>query len=73
MPIFNLLIFLLVEEKVVFGRIVRPDVLDRFVDLAGIFELLQIINNFEWSATAGCVVNQFFFCCRPWSFFKPVC
>ena len=50
MHVFQLLVLLFVEEKVILGRIVRPDVLDAFVDLAVVLELLKVLYHFERGA-----------------------
>lgn len=61
------LILLLVKEKVIFGRIVRPDVLYRLVVLPVILELLEILNHLFRSAGTVSIIYKFFFACRPWS------
>ena len=42
-------IFLFVEEKIVFARIIGPDILDAFIDVALVLDLLQILDHFERS------------------------
>ena len=61
------LIFLLVEEEVLLGGVVGPDVLDGFVDFAVVFELLKILYNFFRRAGTVCIVDKFFFSCGPGS------
>ena len=61
------LIFFLVEEEVLLGRVIRPDVLDGFVDFAVVFEFLKILYNFFRSSGTVCIVNEFFFGCGPGS------
>ena len=41
------LIFFLVEEEIVLGGVVGPDVFDRFVDFTLVFYLLQVFEHFE--------------------------
>ena len=57
----NALIFFLVEEKVFFGRVVRPDVFYGFVDFAIVFEFLEVLYNFFRSSGAVGVIYEFFF------------
>ena len=40
-----LLILLLVKEKVILGRVIRPDIFYAFIDLAIIFKFLEVFNN----------------------------
>lgn len=55
------LIFLLVEEEVVFAGVVRPDVFDAFVDVALVLNLVQVLYDFKWSAGTDRVIYQFVF------------
>ena len=68
----NALIFLFVEEKVVFCRIVRPDVLNTFVNLAVILKLFEILHNFQRSSGTGSIVYQFLLGGWPWSILQPI-
>ena len=43
------LILLLVKEKVFLAGVVGPDVLDAFVDLAFVLNLLKVLDNLEGS------------------------
>ena len=55
------LIFFLVEEKIVFGRVVGPDIFDGFVDFAFVLYLLQVLEHFERRSRPHGVVDQLFF------------
>src|SRR5215208_159274 len=44
------LILVFIEEEVLLGRIVRPDLFDALVWLSVVFKLLKIFDNFEGSA-----------------------
>ena len=41
------LIFFLIEEEVVFAWVIRPDVFDTFVDVAFVFDLLEVFDYFQ--------------------------
>ena len=43
--LFELLVFVLVEEKIFFCGIVGPDVFDALVHIAFVFNLLQVFQN----------------------------
>ena len=68
----KMLVFFLVEEKVVFCRIVRPDVLNTFVNLAVILKLFEILHNFQRSSGTGSIVYQFLLGGWPWSILQPI-
>ena len=55
----KMLVFFLVEEKVILRRIVGPDVFDAFVDFAVVFKFFKIFNYLERrSGTCG-IVDKF--------------
>ena len=62
-----ILVFLLVEEEIVLGRVVRPDVFDGFVDFAVIFQLGQVLDHFLGNSGAVGIVDEFFFGSWSWS------
>ena len=41
------LIFFLVEEEVIFAWVIRPNVFDAFVDVAFVFDLLEVFDYFQ--------------------------
>ena len=67
------LIFLLVEEEIVLGGVVGPDVFDRFVDFTLVFYLLQVFEHFERRTRTYCIVDEFIFRCGPGGIFEFLC
>lgn len=61
------LIFFLVKEKIFLRRIIRPNILYAFVYFTVIFEFLKILDHVLRGARTVCVIDQFIFCCWPWS------
>jgi hypothetical protein len=57
-PRLLVLIFVFVEEEIILGRIIRPNLFDGLIRLSVIFELLEIFHYFQWSAGADGVVNK---------------
>ena len=55
------LVFVFVEQEVLLGGVVGPNVFDGFVDFAFVFEFLQVFDHFHRSAGTHGVVNQFVF------------
>ena len=64
------LVFILVEEEVVVAGVVGPDVFDAFVDLAFIFDLLEILYYLHRSPGTCRKVDKLFFSCGPWCVLK---
>ena len=59
------LIFLLVEEKIFFGRVVRPYIFYAFVNFAIVLKFLKILDHlFRRTGTIG-IINEFVFRGRP--------
>lgn len=68
---FSVLLF--VEEEIVFRRVVRPNILDRFVYFTLVFYFLQVFKYFERRTRTYCVVNQLIFRCGPRSILELRC
>ena len=52
-------VFVLVEEEILLGGIVRPDVLDGIVGLLVILDLLKVFHDLERSARTHGEIDQF--------------
>ena len=48
-PHYCLLIFILVEKEILLSGIVRPDILDTFIDITLILYLLQVLKHLQRS------------------------
>ena len=55
-----ILILLLVEEKVLLGRVVGPDVFDGFVDFAVVLKFGEILDDLLGGAGTVGIVDKFF-------------
>ena len=64
------LVFILVEEEVVFGGVVGPDFFYAVVGLAFVFDFLEVFDYFHGGAAAHCVVDELFACGGPGSVFE---
>ena len=64
------LIFVFVEKEVFLAGVIGPDVLDGFECITLVFQLLQILDNFERCAGAHGEVNQLVFAGGPRSVFE---
>lgn len=42
-------IFILIEEEVILARVIRPDILDIFIDFTFVFHLLKVFEDFQGS------------------------
>lgn len=63
-------IFLLVEEKVVFRRIIGPNILDGFVYLAFVLDLLQVFEHLQRRPRTHGIIDQLLFRRRPRCIFQ---
>ena len=61
------LVFIFIKEEIILARIIGPDVFYTLVNFPFVFDLLQIFNNFEWSAATNSEVDQFVFAGWPGS------
>ena len=52
------LVLLFVEEEVVLGRVVGPDVLDGFINVALVLDLLQVLEHLERCARTNRIIDQ---------------
>src|SRR5690606_39309376 len=62
-------VFVLVEEEVILARVIRPDVLDAFIQFALVFHLLEVFDDLERRAGADRVIDQLVARGRPWGLF----
>ena len=58
-------ILVLVEEKVLMARVIRPDIFDSFIEFSVVFQFVEVIDHFGGGAGADGIVNQFFLSGRP--------
>src|SRR5690606_34060679 len=65
-------IFVFVEEEVILSGIIRPDILDAFIELTFVLHFLKVLNHFQRSAGADGVIDQFVPGGRPGGFFEVV-
>ena len=63
-------VFVLVEEKVVVSRIVRPNVFDALVEFAVVFQFAEVVYDFRGRSGSDSVVYQFVFRGGPWCFLQ---
>lgn len=59
------LILLLVEEEILLGRIVRPNVLDALIRFTVIIEIVKVLNDFQRCALTRGVIDQLILRSRP--------
>ena len=59
----QMLILILVEEVVLLGGIIRPEILDVFVDLTLILHLLEILYHLKGGSATYGVVDKLFLSC----------
>ena len=64
------LILILVEQKVLFCRIIWPYIFNALIYIAFILNLLQVFYNLKRSTRTLCVINQFLPCCWPRGIFQ---
>ena len=68
-----ILILLLIEEKILLRGIVGPNIFNGLVNIALVFDFLQILKHFERSPRTCSIIDQLIFRRRPWSVFEFGC
>jgi len=67
------LVLFFVEEEVLFTWIVRPNILDRLIELTFILHLLEVLDDLYGSARALCIVDKFVAASGPGGIFEFGC